>query len=73
MVEKNDKVKSKRGFAAMSAERKKQIASLGGKTAHEKGVAHKWNKKEAVEAGRKGGQISGFKRKRRNEGSEELL
>src|SRR5438270_2948598 len=48
---------SNRGFAAMSPERQKQIASEGGRAAHKQGVAHEWNSDEARKAGRKGGQI----------------
>lgn len=46
------------GFASMAPERQKEIASKGGKAAHERGTAHEWNRQEAREAGRKGGQIS---------------
>lgn len=49
--------KSNRGFAAMSPERQKQIASEGGRAAHKLGVAHEWNSDEARKAGKKGGQI----------------
>jgi len=49
--------RSSRGFAAMSPERQKQIASEGGRAAHRLGVAHEWNSDEARNAGRKGGQI----------------
>jgi general stress protein YciG len=38
------------------------IASKGGKAAHEKGTAHEWTKEEAREAGRKGG-IASHRRK----------
>ena len=55
--------KSRRGFAAMSAERQREIASQGGRAAHEQGVAHEWSKDEAREAGKKGGQASGSKRR----------
>jgi len=48
---------SYRGFAAMSPERQKQIASEGGRAAHKQGVAHEWNSDEARKAGKKGGQI----------------
>jgi general stress protein YciG len=48
--------KSKRGFAAMDAEKQKEIARKGGRAAHEQGVAHEWSSKEAREAGKKGGQ-----------------
>ncbi len=46
-----------RGFAAMNSEKQRQIASQGGRAAHQQGVAHEWSKDEAREAGRKGGQI----------------
>ncbi|HZH67270.1 MAG TPA: KGG domain-containing protein [Flavisolibacter sp.] len=55
--------KSRRGFAAMSAERQREIASQGGRAAHEQGVAHEWNRDEARAAGKKGGQASGTKRR----------
>lgn len=54
--------KSKRGFAAMSPEKQREIASQGGRAAHQQGVAHEWSREEAKEAGRKGGQASGKKR-----------
>lgn len=47
---------SNRGFAAMDREKQKRIASEGGRAAHRQGVAHEWNRDEAKEAGRKGGQ-----------------
>ncbi len=47
-----------RGFASMSRERQREIASKGGKAAHQKGTAHEWTPEEARIAGRKGGQIS---------------
>lgn len=47
-----------RGFASLSPDRRKQIASLGGKAAHEKGVAHRWTAEDAKKAGKKGGQVS---------------
>lgn len=45
-----------RGFAAMVPEEQKRIASLGGKTAHERGLANEFTSESAREAGRKGGQ-----------------
>ncbi|MDB5932402.1 MAG: hypothetical protein JWR60_4109 [Polaromonas sp.] len=51
--------KSERGFAAMDPERQREIASEGGKAAHQSGNAHEFNSEEAREAGRKGGQSSG--------------
>lgn len=47
--------KSKRGFASMSADKQRQIASKGGKAAHAKGTAHEFSSEEARAAGRKGG------------------
>ena len=50
--------KERRGFASMSPEKQREIASKGGRAAHEKGPAHEWTAEEARNAGRKGGQIS---------------
>jgi hypothetical protein len=50
--------KERRGFASMSPERQREIASKGGRAAHEKGSAHEWTTDEARTAGRKGGQAS---------------
>lgn len=47
--------KAKRGFASMDPERQKEIASRGGRAAHEKGTAHEWSVDEARSAGRRGG------------------
>lgn len=47
--------KSRRGFASMSADKQRQIASKGGKAAHAKGTAHEFTSEEARAAGRKGG------------------
>ena len=46
--------RSLRGFASMSKERQREIASRGGKVAHEKGAAHEFNSAEAAIAARKG-------------------
>jgi general stress protein YciG len=45
-----------RGFASMPAEKQREIASKGGKAAHQKGTAHEFTPDEARAAGRKGGQ-----------------
>lgn len=47
-----------RGFASMDENKQRDIASEGGKAAHEKGTAHEFSSEEAREAGRKGGQNS---------------
>jgi general stress protein YciG len=54
----NTKRKERRGFASMSPEKQREIASKGGRAAHEKGTAHEWSADEARSAGRKGGQVS---------------
>ena len=42
---------SNRGFASMDPERQREIASEGGKAAHEKGTAHEFTSEEARRAG----------------------
>lgn len=54
----NAERKERRGFASMSPEKQREIASKGGRAAHQKGTAHEWTSEEARSAGRKGGQIS---------------
>lgn len=44
-----------RGFASMDPERQREIASVGGKAAHERGTAHEFTSEEARVAGSKGG------------------
>lgn len=51
-----NKGSSSRGFASMDPQRQREIASEGGRAAHEKGTAHEFTSEEAREAGRKGGQ-----------------
>ena len=50
--------RERRGFASMTPEKQREIASKGGRAAHQKGTAHEWTSEEARSAGRKGGQIS---------------
>jgi uncharacterized protein len=50
--------KARRGFAVMDREKQREIASKGGRAAHQKGTAHRWTEEEAKEAGRKGGAAS---------------
>lgn len=57
--------KEDRGFASMDRSKQKEIASKGGKAAHQKGTAHEWTSDEAREAGRKGGLASHRKRRER--------
>jgi uncharacterized protein len=42
-----------RGFAAMDPRRQREIASLGGRAAHQSGHAHEFTSEEARAAGRK--------------------
>jgi general stress protein YciG len=51
-------VKKPRGFQTMTPEKRREIASMGGRAAHKLGTAHQWTKTEAAKAGRKGGVIS---------------
>src|SRR5262249_10194313 len=46
---------SRRGFASMTPERRREIARMGGKRAHANGSAHQFTPEEARLAGRKGG------------------
>ncbi len=50
--------KQRRGFAAMSPEKQREIASKGGRASHEKGTGHEWSSEAARAAGRKGGLAS---------------
>lgn len=52
----NNDQKSNRGFASMDEDKQREIASQGGRAAHEKGTAHEFTSEEAREAGRKGGE-----------------
>ena len=58
---------SNRGFASMDRAKQREIASKGGKAAHQKGTAHEWTSEEARDAGRKGG-IASHRRRREQQG-----
>ena len=60
--------KEDRGFASMDRSKQREIASKGGKAAHQKGTAHEWTSEEAREAGRKGGMAS--HRRKQQQGGE---
>ena len=47
----------------MDRAKQREIASKGGKAAHQKGTAHEWTSDEAREAGRKGGMASHRRRR----------
>ena len=61
--------KEDRGFASMDRAKQREIASKGGKAAHQKGTAHEWTSEEAREAGRKGGMAS-HRRKQQQQGGD---
>ncbi len=49
------RARSNRGFASMDRSKQREIASKGGRAAHQKGTAHEFDSSEARAAGRKGG------------------
>lgn len=59
-AKKNDT--SRRGFASMCPEKQREIASKGGRSAHQQGKAHQFTTEEAIAAGKKGGKASGISR-----------
>lgn len=63
--------KEDRGFASMDRGKQRDIASKGGKAAHQKGTAHEWTSEEAREAGRKGGMAS-HRRKQEQQQREQV-
>lgn len=63
----------KRGFATLSPERLREIASKGGKAAHEQGSAHVFTAEEARAAGRKGGLKQGENRRAKKAVAEQTV
>jgi len=61
--------KEDRGFASMDRAKQREIASKGGKAAHQKGTAHEWTSEEARDAGRKGGIASHQRRREQQQQS----
>jgi uncharacterized protein len=53
----------------MDPVKQREIASKGGKAAHQKGTAHEWTTEEARDAGRKGG-IASHRRRRERQGGQ---
>jgi uncharacterized protein len=64
--------KEDRGFASMDRNKQREIASKGGKAAHQKGTAHEWTSEEAREAGRKGGMASHRRKQQQGGPGEEM-
>ena len=54
-TESQPKSKPRRGFALLTPEKRSEIARQGGKTAHQKGTAHRWTSDAARLAGKTGG------------------
>jgi uncharacterized protein len=54
----------------MDRNKQREIASKGGKAAHQKGTAHEWTSEEAREAGRKGGMASHRRKQQQQPGEE---
>src|SRR5204862_3445387 len=54
----------------MDRAKQREIASKGGKAAHQKGTAHEWTSEEARDAGRKGGIAS--HQRRREQGGQSV-
>ena len=59
--------KSRRGFASMTIEQRKAIASMGGRAAHLSGNAHEFTVEEARKAGEKGGKARQQQREEANQ------
>jgi general stress protein YciG len=54
----------------MDRSKQREIASKGGKAAHQKGTAHEWTSEEAREAGRKGGMASHRRKQQQQQGGD---
>ncbi len=52
-----------RGLAALTPERRKEIAAMGGRSVHAKGTGHRFTSKSASKAGKKGGTVVSKNRK----------
>ncbi len=56
-----------RGLAAMSPEKRREIASKGGRTSQARGTAHQWTPEEASVAGKKGSARYALRRQQETE------
>ena len=57
----------------MDRAKQREIASKGGKAAHQKGTAHEWTSEEARDAGRKGGIASHQRRREQTQGADRTV
>ena len=71
--EEGNVAKEDRGFASMDRAKQREIASKGGKAAHQKGTAHEWTSEEARDAGRKGGIASHQRRREAATGGSNVV
>ncbi len=53
----SDTTPRKRGFALLDADKMKQVAALGGRTAHAAGRAHQFSREEARAAARRSVEV----------------
>lgn len=60
----NETPKKPRGFQLMTPERRREISSQGGVSAHAQGKAHQFTAEEAQAAGRIGGKASAKSRRK---------
>jgi hypothetical protein len=58
-----ESAKKPQGLAAVSPEKRKEIARAGGRAAAQSGKAHRFTSEEAKVAGKRGGSISRRRRK----------
>ena len=72
MTKVSQREKGTQGFASLSKDRRREIASQGGRAAQKKGTAHRWNTNEARLAGRKGGKKKQKNFKNRQQASKQL-
>jgi general stress protein YciG len=63
MLNQENQVPRKRGFAAMTKQQVSEIARKGGIAAHATGAAHEFSVEEARIAGRKGGKASSLNKR----------
>lgn len=61
---------SNRGFASMDPDRQREIASEGGRAAHEKGTAHEFTPEEARKAGSQSHKNDGNRNDGNRQGSD---
>lgn len=54
--------KQRRGFAAMSPEKRRELSARGGRAVQAAGKGRQWTSETAASAGRKGGLAAGARR-----------